>query len=86
MKTDNRFEEIDRGAAKPVVSCEVDGTRFFITPNNVATDRPERAKVFRCSHDATLGALAANEEYSRIPFGHGFHWMPGFLVEGVFVP
>lgn len=84
MKTDIRFDHLDRAAALPVVSCLHNGTRFFLTESGVASDIPDRAKVFRHSHDATLAAIEARKEWQTVAMGSAMKWESGHLTPAGF--
>lgn len=82
MKTENRFDSIDRAAAQAIVSCVVNSTRFYLTDMHLASDIPERAKRFRDGTDANLTAIA---ERTSADWGGRFDWQAGHLVGNQFV-
>ena len=74
-------DRLDREVAKPVLSCLLNGTRFFVSESGTATDIPNRAKVYRDLTDAAFVALRENDD----PSWGRMKWAPGHLCNGVFV-
>lgn len=70
MKTDNRFESIDRDMSSYVVACQKKSTLFFLTDEGLATDILSRAKRHRWEDKAVEAAESACAEYSW----SGFDW------------
>jgi hypothetical protein len=74
------FRSFDESAVKAVVTCELRGTRFFISESGCATDIPERAKTFRELAGANLHAIAQKGQW------HGeFDWEARNTVHGELV-
>lgn len=50
------YEATDKFYSSFVVTCEHNGTRFFLTDNKFATDIKRRAQIFRRIDDAERAA------------------------------
>lgn len=72
MKPD-RFEDIDRDMSSWVLTCEHNGTRFFVNDEGTYTDRLGRARRFRWADQAEA---AVAEQHSD----------PGFDLRPMSVP
>ena len=64
------YQAFDRGAIQYLVSCEKNGTRFYLTERNTASDIQDNARRYRDATDAHLRALEARAEHSW----KGFKW------------
>lgn len=62
-----------------IITQVKNGTRFYLTAEDYATDTPSRARVFRDLTDATLTANHENllPEWSYYGFGH---WVAGYRM------
>lgn len=72
VKTD-RFESTDRDMSSWVLTCEHNGTRFFVNDEGTYTDMLSRARRFRWADQAEACASEMNAE-------------PGFALEPMGVP
>jgi hypothetical protein len=65
------YESFDRGAVQYLASCVVNGTRFYLTGDWLATDIQDRARRFRWYGEAD----EASREARRDPAWCGrFEW------------
>lgn len=71
------YEAIDREMSRWLVSCEVHGTRFFLTPEHTASDILARAERFSDREQALVVARAERQQAS---------WRGGFAWEAVTRP
>lgn len=77
------FESIDRFMSQGAVKASMNGTTFFISQADTATDIPDRAKSFRSFHEAARYADDANKEKA---WGGRWVWEPCYyftIFEGV---
>ena len=56
------YEAFDRDAVQYLVSCVLNGTRFYLTDEGLATDIQKRARRFRCYNDADEHAHAEKRD------------------------
>lgn len=66
------YEAIDREMSSWLISCVTNGTRFYLTDEDVGTDLPGRATRHRWLDDAQ--AHAADQRKQRA--WKGFDWQP----------
>jgi hypothetical protein len=73
------YDAIDREMSSWIVTCVKNATRFYLTPENCATDIRGRANLYRWENQAANAVDAANSEYSW----QGFHWYAMPLAEAM---
>ncbi len=60
-----------------IVTARHNGTRFFLTDEGLATDRPERARTFNYSYDAQHTANIENADAWR---WFGIVWHAAYML------
>lgn len=64
------YESIDREMSMYCVSCRKNGTKFFLTEDEMASDMPEHAARFKTWETASKAAKKIGMEKAW----HGFEW------------
>jgi len=59
-----------------VVTCQINGTRFFLTDDGLATDIPARAATFRDQTDAQTTAIIETTQAAW----EGFDWVGAYIL------
>ncbi len=72
------YEATDRFMSSWVVSCTLNGTRFYLTDERLASDMLSRAKVYRWEDEA---AEAATSSLLEAAWGPAFTWRPLRVAE-----